>query len=278
MQNRSTMDEAIASIRNGGFVIVADDKSRENEGDLIMAAEKVTPDAIAFMVRYTSGVICIAMTGERLDELNIPPMVMENTESQRAAFTVSVDYRHRTTSGISAADRAATIQALIDPRSRGNDFNRPGHVFPLRFREGGVLKRAGHTEATVDLSVLAGLYPAGILCELVNENGTMMRMPDLENFSMAHGIPLISVEDIVRYRRRHDKLVRCVSQARIPTNHGEFSAFVYESLLDGIEHLALIMGDVRGRNNVLVRVHSECLTGDILGPVDAIAARSLTKL
>lgn len=265
MQHHSTLEEALTAMRNGGFVIVADDKNRENEGDLIMAAEKVTPASIAFMVRYTSGVICMPMTGERLDELNIPQMVNINTESQRTAFTISVDYSHGTSSGISAADRAATIKALIDPDVRWKDFNRPGHVFPLRYRDGGVLKRAGHTEATIDLAKMAGLYPSGILCELVNDDGTMMRMPDMERFAIEHNIPLITVEDIIRHRRRNDKHVRCVSQARIPTVHGEFTAYVYESKLDGIEHLALTMGEVRGKSNVLVRVHSECLTGDIFG-------------
>lgn len=265
MNVRANIQAALNAMKEGRFVIVFDDQNRENEGDLILAAEKVTPEAIAFMVRYTSGVICMPMTGERLDELHIPQMVQQNTESQRTAFTISVDYKHGTTTGISAADRAATIRALSNPSSIPKDFNRPGHIFPLRYREGGVLKRSGHTEATVDLAKLAGLYPAGILCELVNDDGSMMRIPDLEKFAMQHRLPLISVEDIIRYRRMEEKLVEMVSQARLPTQYGEFLAFVFRSKLDGIEHLAIVKGDIKNGSDILVRVHSECLTGDIFG-------------
>jgi 3,4-dihydroxy 2-butanone 4-phosphate synthase/GTP cyclohydrolase II len=257
------IEDAVAAVARGDFVAVVDDAERENEGDLILAAEKVTPDAIAFMVRHTSGVICAPLLGSRLDELRIPLMVADNTESQRTAFTVSVDVKRDTTTGISAADRATTIRALIDPTTGPEDFNRPGHIFPLRYREGGVLKRAGHTEATVDLARLAGLYPAGVLCEIVNDDGTMARLPELERFAAEHRLTLVSIADLVRYRRQREKLVRRISEARIPHPFGEFTAYAYESLIDGTEHLALVKGEVAGEADVLVRVHSECLTGDV---------------
>ncbi len=259
------IENAIAAIGRGEIVIVVDDEYRENEGDLIMAADKITPEAMSFFVRYTSGVICMPMMGERLDELQLPLMVSNNTESQRTAFTVSVDAALETTTGISAADRAATVKKLIDPASRPTDFARPGHIFPLRYREGGVLKRAGHTEAAVDLSRLAGLSESGVLAEVVNDDGTMARMPQLEVFAAEHGLQIISIADLIRFRRHREKLVRRVSDARIPTKHGEFTAFVFESLLDGVEHMAFVRGDVSGHENVLVRVHSECLTGDVFG-------------
>jgi 3,4-dihydroxy 2-butanone 4-phosphate synthase / GTP cyclohydrolase II len=259
------VEDAIAAIARGEFVAVVDDADRENEGDLIIAADKITPEAIAFMVRHTSGVICMPVVGTRLDDLRIPLMVADNTESQRTAFTVSVDAKNNTTTGISAADRAATIQALIDPMSVPDDFNRPGHIFPLRYREGGVLKRAGHTEAAVDLARLAGLYPAGVLSEIVRDDGSgdMARLPDLEAFTEAHGLVMLSIADLVRYRRQREKLVRRVSEARIPTDFGDFTAYAYQSVLDGTEHLAVVLGDVAGQPDVLVRVHSECLTGDV---------------
>jgi 3,4-dihydroxy 2-butanone 4-phosphate synthase/GTP cyclohydrolase II len=260
------IDKAIAAIGRGEIVVVVDDETRENEGDLIMAAEYATPDAIAFFLRYTSGVICVPMTGERLDDLQLPLMVATNTESQRTAFTVTVDYRHGTTTGISAADRAATVQALIDPTTRPEDLARPGHILPLRYREGGVLKRAGHTEAAVDLARLAGLYPAGVLCELVNADKTdMARLPELESFAEEHGLLLISIADLVKYRRQQEKLVKRIAEARIPTQWGDFTCYAYESLMDGETHLALVRGAVQGEENVLVRVHSECLTGDVFG-------------
>ena len=259
------IENAIAAIGRGEIVIVVDDEDRENEGDLIMAADKITPEAMSFFVRYTSGVICMPMTGERLDELQLPLMVSNNTESQRTAFTVSVDAAVETTTGISAADRAATVKKLIDPASQPTDFARPGHIFPLRYREGGVLKRAGHTEAAVDLSRLAGLSESGVLAEVVNDDGTMARMPQLEVFAAEHGLQVISIADLSRFRRHREKLVRRVSDARIPTKHGEFTAYVFESLLDGVEHMAFVRGDVSGHENVLVRVHSECLTGDVFG-------------
>ena len=265
MMPLAPIEDAIAAIARGGIVVVVDDVDRENEGDLIVAAEKVTPATIAFMVRHTSGVICVALTAERLDALDIPLMVRGNTEAQRTAFTVSVDVRHGTTTGISAADRAATIRALVDPATQPDDLARPGHVFPLRASEGGVLRRAGHTEAAVDLARLAGLQPAGVLAEVVNDDGTMARLPDLERFAAEHGLVLISVADLIRYRREREKLVRQVSEARIPTPYGEFAAHVYASLLDGEEHLALVKGELPTDEPVLVRVHSECLTGDVFG-------------
>src|SRR5437660_4611809 len=260
------IEDAIAAIGQGEMVIVVDDADRENEGDLIMAAEYATADKIAFFLSHTSGVICVPLTGERLDELELPPMVSENTESNRTAFTVSVDARNGTTTGISASDRAATIAALIDPATRPADLARPGHTFPLRYRSGGVLKRGGHTEAAVDLARMAGLYPAGVLCEIVNQDKTeMARLPDLERFSKKHGLLLISIADVIRYRRQREKLVRRVGEARIPTAWGDFTCYAYESLLDGETHLALVKGAVQGEDNVLVRVHSECLTGDVFG-------------
>jgi 3,4-dihydroxy 2-butanone 4-phosphate synthase/GTP cyclohydrolase II len=260
------VEKAIAAIGRGEMVVVVDDEDRENEGDLIMAAEFATPDAIAFFLQHTSGVICIPLEGDRLDELELPLMVSNNTESQRTAFTVTVDYRHGTTTGISAADRAATIQALIDPATRPDDLARPGHILPLRYREGGVLKRAGHTEAAVDMARMAGLYPAGVLCEIVNEDKTeMARQPELRVFAAEHGLHMVSIADLVRYRRQKEKLVRRIAEARIPTPQGEFTCYAYESVLDGETHLAFVKGAVQGEDNVLVRVHSECLTGDVFG-------------
>jgi 3,4-dihydroxy 2-butanone 4-phosphate synthase/GTP cyclohydrolase II len=260
------IDDAIAAIGRGEIVIVVDDEDRENEGDLIMAAEFAKPEDIAFFLHHTSGVICAPVTRERARELDLPLMVANNTESMRTAFTVSVDYRHGTTTGISAHDRAATIQALVDPATRSTDLLRPGHIFPLEAREGGVLKRAGHTEAAMDLARMAGLYPAGVLCELVNEaKDDMARMPELERFAEQHGLLLISIADLVRYRRQTEKLVRRVGEARIPTQWGDFTCYAYESTLDGTEHLAFVKGAVQGQDNVLVRVHSECLTGDVFG-------------
>ncbi len=259
------IENAIAAVSRGELVVVVDDADRENEGDLIMAAEKATPETMAFMIRHTSGVICMPVEGHRLDELQLPLMVANNTESQRTAFTVSVDAKHGTTTGISAADRATTVRALLDPGTRAEDLARPGHIFPLRYRDGGVLKRAGHTEASVDLARLAGCYPAGVLSEVVNDDGSMARLPALEQFAADHGLQVISIADLIRYRRHREKLVRRVSEARIPTRHGDFTAYVYASLLDGVEHMAFVRGEVAGSTDVLVRVHSECLTGDVFG-------------
>jgi 3,4-dihydroxy 2-butanone 4-phosphate synthase/GTP cyclohydrolase II len=259
----TSIEEAVEEIRQGRLVIVVDDADRENEGDLIMAAEKVTPEAIAFMVRHTSGVVCMPCVGERLDELNVPLMVADATDLQRTAFTVSVDALEGTTTGISAADRATTIRSVIDPATRPQDLVRPGHIFPLRYREGGVLKRAGHTEASVDLARLAGLYPAGVLCEIVNEDGTMSRLPDLVRFAEAYGLKVISIADLIEYRRRRERLVTRVAEAAIPTIYGQFRAQAFESAVDGRVHVAMVLGDVGDGRQILVRVHSECLTGDV---------------
>jgi 3,4-dihydroxy 2-butanone 4-phosphate synthase / GTP cyclohydrolase II len=261
----ATIPEAIDDIAQGRIVIVVDDADRENEGDLIVAAEKVTPETIAFMVRYTSGVICMPVLGERLDELSIPLMVAANTDHQGTAFTVSVDARRGVTTGISAADRAMTIRTLIDPATLPEDVLRPGHIFPLRYREGGVLRRAGHTEAAVDLARLAGLYPAGVLCETVNDDGTMARLPDLARFAKEYDLRLISIADLIDYRRRREVLVERVATATIPTSWGEFRTYAYESVVDGRTHVALVLGDVGDGADVMTRVHSECLTGDVFG-------------
>jgi 3,4-dihydroxy 2-butanone 4-phosphate synthase / GTP cyclohydrolase II len=260
------IEDAVAAIGRGEIVIVVDDEDRENEGDLIMAAEFATPEKVAFFLHHTSGVICAPVTRERARELDLPLMVIDNTESMRTAFTVSVDVRHGTTTGISAYDRSATIHALVDPTTRASDLLRPGHIFPLEAREGGVLKRAGHTEAAIDLARMAGLYPAGVLCEVVNEKkDDMARVPELERFADEHGLLFISIADLVRYRRQTEKLVKRVAEARIPTQWGDFTCYAYESVLDGEQHLALVRGAVQGQDDVLVRVHSECLTGDVFG-------------
>ncbi len=273
----SSIEEAIQAIADKRIVIVVDDEDRENEGDLVMAAEAATPENIAFFLAHTSGVICTPILDSRADELDLPLMVVANTESQRTAFTVSVDYRHGTTTGISAADRAATIRSLIDPATKPTDLNRPGHIFPLRYREGGVLKRAGHTEATVDLARLAGLSPSGVLCEVVTKDKSgMARLPELEVFAKEHGLALISIADLIRYRRRHEKLVERISEATIPTVYGDFHAVVFASLLDGVEHMALVRGDITGAKDLLVRVHSECLTGDALGSLRCDCGPQLT--
>ena len=260
------VEKAVEEIRAGRMVVVVDDEDRENEGDLIFAAEKVTPELVTFMVRHCSGIIFVAMEGDRLEQLNLPLMAPDNSESMKTAFTISVDARRGTTTGISAADRAITIGTLIDPATRPSDLARPGHMFPLRYTPGGVLRRAGHTEASVDLARLAGLYPAGVGCEIVNEDGTMARMADLERFAEEHGLLIISIADLIAYRRRWEKLVNRVTEARIPTPYGEFRALAYESH-DGRTHVALVKGEPNGKDNVLVRVHSECFTGDVLGSI-----------
>ena len=259
------IEDAIAAIGRGEIVVVVDDEDRENEGDLIMAAEFATEEKLAFFVRHTSGVICAPVTDARADALELPLMVSSNTEAMRTAFTVTVDYAHGTSTGISAHDRALTLRAMIDPEATAADFARPGHIFPLRARAGGVLKRAGHTEAAVDLARMAGLSEAGVLCEIVNEDGTMARVPDLIDFAAEHGLVFISIADLIRYRRRNEKLISRFAEATIPTRHGDFTAVVYESELDGEQHVAFVRGDPATEDDVLVRVHSECLTGDIFG-------------
>ena len=261
----SHIPEAIEDIKAGKFIIIVDDESRENEGDLAMAAEKVTPEAINFMTLQARGLICLPIIGQRLDELRIPLMVGENTSKFSTAFTVSIEAKHRVSTGISAADRAETIRAVIDPATKAEDLARPGHMFPLRARDGGVLARAGHTEAIVDLASLAGLYPAGVICEIMNEDGSMARLPQLELMAKKYGIRIVTVADLIAYRLRHERLVHRVAEAKLPTNYGEFTAIAYKSDIDPDEHLALVMGDISTDEPVLVRVHSECVTGDIFG-------------
>lgn len=262
----SPMQDVIQDIKVGRFIILVDDEDRENEGDLIIAAEKITPAAVNFMAKNARGLICMPVTGQRLDELRIPMMVGENTARHGTAFTISVEAkRNGVTTGISAHDRAETIRAIIDPATRPEDLARPGHMFPLRAREGGVLVRAGHTEATIDLARLAGLYPAGVLCEIMNEDGTMARLPQLEEIASKFGLKIASIADLIAYRRRHEKLVHKVAEAVLPTKYGEFKAIAYKSDTDTDEHLALVMGDLSRQDAVLVRAHSECLTGDVFG-------------
>ncbi|HEY7659011.1 MAG TPA: bifunctional 3,4-dihydroxy-2-butanone-4-phosphate synthase/GTP cyclohydrolase II [Actinomycetota bacterium] len=259
------IDEALDDIRAGKIVIVVDDADRENEGDFIMAAEKATPDAINFMVTHGRGIVCMPVTQQRLDELRIPLMVTKNNESHGTAFAVSIDVQGRTTTGTSAFDRAATVRAVADATLSPSDIRMPGHVFPLMAQDGGVLRRAGHTEATVDLARLAGLYPAGVLCEVLHPDGSMARMPELARVAAEHGLKLISIADLIEYRRRRETLVRRTAEAVIPTEHGEFTATSYESLVDGTVHVAFVLGEVGDGERILVRVHSECLTGDVFG-------------
>ncbi len=259
------VEQALEDLRNGKLIIVTDDEHRENEGDLMVAAEKVTPETLAFMIRYTSGIICLPLSQERLKELQLPQMVAENTDPKRTAFSISVDAHVGVTTGISATDRMLTIKALINLDTRPEDLRRPGHIFPLQSREGGVLKRAGHTEAGVDLAKMAGLYPSCALAEIVNDDGTVARAQDLDLFARQHGLTKVTIEEIIRFRRKKEKLITCISEAKLPTQYGQFTAYVYESALDGIQHIALVKGDIRNQENILVRVHSECLTGDIFG-------------
>ena len=259
------VEEAIEDIRDGKMVVVVDDADRENEGDVVVAAEKVTPEHINFMARKAGGIICLSILGDRLDELSLPLMVQENTARHATAFTVSVDVKRGASTGTSAFDRAATVKALLDPATRPEDLARPGHIFPLRYTNGGVLVRAGHTEAAVDLAQAAGLYPAGVICEVMAEDGTMARMPALDRFSKEHGIRVVTIADIIAYRRRHEHLVNQVAYARLPTRFGEFTSVAYRSVVDTAEHIALVMGDIDPDEPTLVRVHSECLTGDVFG-------------
>jgi 3,4-dihydroxy 2-butanone 4-phosphate synthase/GTP cyclohydrolase II len=280
----SNIAEAIEDIKAGKFVIIVDDEDRENEGDLALAAEKVTAKAINFMAKYARGLICLPVTGKRLNELGIPLMVGDNTSKFTTAFAVSVDAKHGVSTGISAADRAQTIKVMIDPATKPDDLARPGHIFPLQAREGGVLARAGHTEAIVDLARLAGLYPAGVICEIMSEDGTMARLPELETMADKFGIKIITVADLIAYRRRHEKLVHRVAETKLPTKYGEFAAIAYKSDVDPDEHLALVLGDISTEEPVLVRVHSECLTGDVFGSLRcdcgeqvALAMQSIAK-
>jgi 3,4-dihydroxy 2-butanone 4-phosphate synthase / GTP cyclohydrolase II len=261
----ATIPEAVQDLIKGKFLIIVDNEDRENEGDLAIAAEKVTPDAINFMAKYARGLICMPVTGQRLDELGIPLMVDQNTSRFTTAFTVTVEAKHKVSTGISAADRAQTVRTIVDPNTKPEDLVYPGHMFPLRAREGGVLVRAGHTEAIIDLAKMAGLYPAGVICEILNDDGTMARLPELTVMAEKFGIKIISVTELIAYRSRHEKLVHRVTEAKLPTKWGEFTAIAYKSDVDTEEHVALVMGDVTSPEPVLVRVHSECLTGDVFG-------------
>jgi 3,4-dihydroxy 2-butanone 4-phosphate synthase / GTP cyclohydrolase II len=265
LKNFSGIQQIISEFRSGSFVIIVDDEDRENEGDLAIAAGQCSQEKIAFMAREGRGLICVALEGTRLDELQIPMMVSDNTSQFGTAFTVSVEARTGTTTGISAADRATTVQKLVDPKARPEDFVKPGHMFPLRSRVGGVLARSGQTEAVVDLAKLAGLYPAGVICEIMNEDGTMARMPQLREFSKKHGIKIISVAELISYRRAHEKFVKCVAETRLPTAYGEFDILAYEEFLSNHVHLVLRRGTIKKETPTLVRVHSECFTGDVLG-------------
>ena len=257
------IDDAIEQIRAGRMIIVVDDEDRENEGDLTIAAEKVTPAAINFMVRHGRGQVCLSMTGQRLDELEIPLAVNSNTTSFGTAFCVPIDAKNDVSTGISAADRAATVMAAIDPQTTPSDLARPGHVSPLRSRDGGVLVRAGQTEAAVDLARMAGLYPAGVICEIMNEDGTMARVPELTKFAKKHGLLIITIADLIQYRMKTERLVKRVAHAELPTKHGAYRIFAYANQLDSETHVALVRGDIGDGKDVLVRVHSKCLTGDV---------------
>ena len=262
-----TVEKAIADIREGRMVIVADDEDRENEGDLVMAAAKVTPDHVNFMTKHGRGLICVALTDERADDLDLPLMTQRNTDPQETAFTISVDAHRRfgVTTGISAQDRAKTIEVLTSPNSDPSDLRRPGHIFPLRAKPGGVLRRVGQTEASVDLARMADLPPVGVICEILNEDGTMARRRELEDFAIEHGLRFITVAQMVAYRLTKTRIIQRVAEAELPTRYGEFHVIAYESMLDGREHLAITKGDPSGKPSVLVRMHSECMTGDVFG-------------
>jgi 3,4-dihydroxy 2-butanone 4-phosphate synthase/GTP cyclohydrolase II len=261
----ASISDAIEDIRAGKFIIIVDDESRENEGDLAMAAERITPEAINFMAKHGRGLICLPITGQRLDELGIPLMVTNNTSRYSTAFTVSIEAKNKVTTGISAYDRAQTIKTVLDPNTKAGDLVQPGHIFPIRAKEGGVLVRAGHTEAIVDLVRLAGLYPAGVICEIMDEDGAMARLPQLEAMASKFALKIVTITDLIAYRLRHEKLVQRVTEAKLPTTYGEFTAVAYRSVVDAAEHVALVKGDISNDEPVLVRVHSECLTGDVFG-------------
>ncbi len=272
----NTIEEALEDIRAGKMVVVVDDEDRENEGDLVIAAEKATPEAINFMATYARGLVCMPIYGERLDELNLPAMVTNNTDPHGTAFTVSVDAQECTT-GISAVERALTVQKMLDPNTKPEDLRRPGHIFPLRPKEGGVLVRSGHTEGAVDLARLAGLKSAGVICEIMKEDGTMARVPELVEFCKIHDLKLITIADLIKYRRHHEKFVKKIDSAQMPTKYGDFIAVGYESLIDGKGHVALVKGDLSSVEAPLVRVHSECLTGDVFGSLRCDCGDQLDK-
>ena len=263
----STIEQGIADLKMGKALIVVDDADRENEGDLIVAAEAVTPEHINFMAKHAGGLVCMPVPGDRLDALQLPQMVAENTARHGTPFTVPVDVKEGATTGISAFDRAATVKAVLDPRTKPDDLARPGHLFPLRYTNGGVLVRAGHTEAAVDLAWLAGFYPAGVLCEIMAPDGTMARMHYLEEFADGHNLRIVTIQDLIAYRRQHERLVERVADAKLPTKYGDFTVVAYKSMVDPDEHLALVMGEIEPDETILVRVHSQCTTGDIFGSV-----------
>lgn len=261
-----SLEEGLEELKAGRFLIVVDDENRENEGDLVMPAQMVTPEAVNFCVTHARGLLCMPVIGERLDELQIPLMVIENgSEKNQTAFTVSIDYNVDTTTGISAGDRSATILAMLDPATKPDEFTRPGHIFPLRYHPGGVLARAGHTEAAVDLCEMVGMYPAGVICEVMAEDGTMSRLPQLEEFAEEHGLKILSIAQIIAQRRRTERLIERVAEARLPTRYGKFTAIAYKSHVDTGEHIALTIGEWTADEPVMVRIHSECLTGDVFG-------------
>lgn len=261
----NTIEEAIADIAKGKMVILVDDEDRENEGDLCMAAEKVTPEAINFMAKYGRGLICLSLTPKRVEELELPMMVDHNTSPLGTAFTVSIEAKSGVTTGISAADRARTILTAIDPKTKPNDLVRPGHVFPLKARPGGVLQRAGQTEGSVDLARLAGLYPAGVICEIMNDDGTMARVPELMEFAKTHNLKIVTIKDLIKYRMKRESLVKRFATVKLPTKYGEFTAIAYSNEIDNNIHIALVMGEIKPEDEILVRVHSQCLTGDVFG-------------
>ncbi|KAF0133522.1 MAG: 3 4-dihydroxy 2-butanone 4-phosphate synthase / GTP cyclohydrolase II [Candidatus Saganbacteria bacterium] len=280
----NTIDEAIKDIQNGKMIIVVDDKNRENEGDLVMAAEKITPVAVNFMITYAKGLVCVPMSQERIDDLKLYPMVQQNSESMKTAFTISVDAKQGITTGISPADRAKTIEALINPKTKEEDLAKPGHIFPLKAQEGGVLKRAGHTEAAVDLARMAGLYPAGVICEIIKKDGKMARVPDLMEFAKSFKLKIVSIADLIKHRikkdvpaGRQEKFIEKISEAKLPSKHGDFNAIVYKDKLSGSFHVALVKGKVFKEKDVLVRVHSECLTGDVFGSCRCDCGEQLEK-
>jgi 3,4-dihydroxy 2-butanone 4-phosphate synthase/GTP cyclohydrolase II len=274
----SSIEEVLQDIHEGRMVIIVDDEDRENEGDVMIAAEKVTPEAITFMARYACGLICLSLTEERVKQLDLPLMVQDNTSPYNTAFTVSIEAKEGITTGISAYDRARTVQVAIDPKTTVDDISRPGHIFPLAARSGGVLVRVGHTEASVDLARLAGLNPAGVICEVMNEDGTMARLPDLEVFAEKHGLKIVTIADLIKYKTKNERLVRRVAETRIPTRFGgEFTLIAYENDIDKKTHLALVKGDINPDEAVLVRVHSECFTGDVLGSMRCDCGEQLQK-
>jgi 3,4-dihydroxy 2-butanone 4-phosphate synthase / GTP cyclohydrolase II len=275
----SEIPKAIEEFHKGNFVIIVDDEDRENEGDLVIAAEHATPEKINFMIKHAKGLVCLPIIGERLDELNISPMVnqKDNTECTKCNFTVSIDHKHNTSSGISAHDRAATIKAVLDKTNHSDDFSKPGHIFPLRYEKGGVLKRAGHTEASVDLAMLANLYPAAVICEIIKEDGTMARVPDLTEYAKTHGLAIITIKDLIQYRLRDVSNVTMAAQSTLPTKWGDFRIVVYKNTIDDKEHLVLVKGDVNNMEDVIVRVHSECLTGDVFGSQRCDCGEQLNK-